>query len=342
MLPKPPAAVNRAKKQICAKICDSPPVANMKRYAILFVVLGSILWGTDSLFRRPLTRTLSPITIVSLEHLILVILMLPLLIASKREIARLNGRDWLALIFIAVGGSVAATSLFTYSIKYGNPSVTVLLQKTQPFFTFVLARWFLGEQPGRWFWFCLPPALAGAYLVSTPDWRAGLLIDPHQPDVILSAIGAACLWGSSTVFGRYIVARLPVLVLTGLRFFIALPVLASLFWFQTDSQRQLPGDLGSATAVTAMALIPGLVALCFYYKGLQSTMATHASVGELAFPITAVTTNWLVLGIQLSASEIAGGVLLVASVTALTYLNARDSRRGAVGRQADSVESRLH
>ena len=300
----------------------------MKWHSILFVVLGSMLWGTDSLFRRPLTQTLSPITIVSLEHLLLVIVMFPLIVASKKEIASLNCRDWLALLFIAIGGSVAATSLFTYSIKYGNPSVTVLLQKTQPIFTFVLARWLLSEEPGRWFWVCLPPALAGAYLVSTPEWRAGLVLDPHQPDVILAAIGAACLWGSSTVFGRYIVARLPVLVLTGLRFLIALPVLAAFYSVQSAPQRQLPADLQSAAAIAAMALVPGLVALTFYYRGLKSTIATHASIGELAFPITAVMTNWLVLGIRLSASQMAGGFLLVGSVTVLTYLNARTGRSG--------------
>ncbi len=297
----------------------------MKRYAILFVVFGSILWGTDSLFRRPLTQTLSPVTIVALEHLILVIIVLPLLIVSRREIAALNARDWLALSVIAIGGSVAATSLFTFSIKYGNPSVTVLLQKTQPFFTFVLARWLLGERPGRWFWICLPPALTGAYLVSTADWRAGLNFNLHQPAVILAALGAAILWGASTVFGRYIVARLPILVLTGLRFLIALPVLAGLYVLQSSDHRNLPTSLPSAGALLTMALVPGLVALVFYYRGLQSTIATHASVGELAFPITAVMTNWLVLGIGLTASQVGGGILLVASVTALTYLNAREA-----------------
>ncbi len=59
--------------------------------------------------------------------------MLPFLARTRREILALTARDWSALVFIALGGSVAATSLFTFSIKYGNPSVTVLLQKTQPF-----------------------------------------------------------------------------------------------------------------------------------------------------------------------------------------------------------------
>ncbi len=232
----------------------------------------------------------------------------------------------MALMFIAIGGSVAATSLFTYSIKYGNPSVTVLLQKTQPLFTFILARWILGEKPGKWFWVCLPPALAGAYFVSTPEWQAGFSMRFMQPRNILAALGAACLWASSTVAGRYIVSRLPVLTLTSFRFLIALPVLAALYWLQPAVERRLPDSLSSASAVTAMALIPGLVALIFYYRGLQWTVATHASIGELAFPLTAVVTNWFFLNIRLASSQAMGGLLLLSSVTLLTYLNARQTR----------------
>ncbi len=294
----------------------------MQRYGIVLVILGSVLWGTDSLFRRPLTQQLSPITIVLLEHAILVLVLMPLLLRARREVSKLKAKDWVALIFIAIGGSVAATALFTYAIKYGNPSVTVLLQKTQPCFTILLARWLLAERPSSLFWILLPPALTGAYLVAAPDWRAGFSLNPGQPSCIIAAVAASCLWGASTVFGRYIVARLQVLTLTGLRFAIALPVLLILYWVQTPANRQVPSTVPSVSAIAAMALIPGLAALVCYYRGLLSTIASHASLGELAFPLTAVTANWFVLGIALAPSQILGGLLLVSSVTALTFLSA--------------------
>ncbi len=302
----------------------------MKKYGLLLVIAGSILWGTDSLFRRPLTQHLSPITIVFLEHVVLVMVMLPLLLGVRKELARLNRKDWISLIFIAIGGSVAATSLFTFAIKYGNPSVTVLLQKTQPVFAILLARWFLAEKPGRWFWMLLLPALSGAYLVAIPDWRAGFAIDSRQTAFVIAAIAASSLWGASTVFGRYMVARLPVLVLTGLRFALALPVLSVLYLLQVRDHRQLPGTLPSAAAIIAMALIPGLVALICYYKGLKSTPASYASVGELAFPVTAAVTNWIVLDVVLTPSQALGALLLIASVTMLTTIStAENNRQGA-------------
>jgi drug/metabolite transporter (DMT)-like permease len=83
----------------------------MKRPPVLLVVLGAVLWGTDSLFRRLLSEHLSPVTIVFLEHCILVAAMLPWLMRRRTRLMRLSPRDWYALAFIAVGGSVAATSL---------------------------------------------------------------------------------------------------------------------------------------------------------------------------------------------------------------------------------------
>jgi len=290
-----------------------------QRHGILLVIAAAMLWGTDSLFRRPLTQSFSPVTIVFLEHVVLVIAMLPFLLRSSGAIRKLGRHDWTALIIIAIGGSVAATSLFTFAIKHGNPSVTVLLQKTQLLFTLLLARWLLTEKPGSRFWLCLVPAAGGAYLVSTPEWRAGFSPETGQPVTVLAAVGASALWGASTVLGRYIVARVPVFVLTGLRFAVALPALAILFVLQPAAARTLPPTFGTLITLVAMALIPGMAALVFYYRGLQITPATTASIGELAFPVTAVTVNWLVLGIGMSASQLLGGSVLVAAMTFLTF-----------------------
>jgi len=297
----------------------------LKRYGLFLVVLGAMLWGTDSLFRRPLTGSFSPVTLVFLEHCVLVAITLPLILKSRAEVRAMTRKDWAALSVIALGGSVAATSLFTYAIKYGNPSVTVLLQKTQPLLTLLLARILLGEKPKPWFWRWLGPAMAGAYLVSTPDWSSGFSLQSSQTLSVVAALGASLFWGASTVFGRYVVTRLPVMVLTGMRFAIALPALLILYRLQSTPERAVPRTAAEAMALAAMALIPGLLALVFYYRGLQSTPASLAAVGELAFPITAVVTNRLILGVHLSAIQSLGGLLLVASVTAFTILNARQA-----------------
>ena len=299
----------------------------MKRYGALLVVLGSALWGTDALFRRPLTASLSPVTIVLLEHCLLALVMLPVLARYRAEFRRLKRRDYAALLFIALGGSVAATSLFTFAVKYGNPSVVILLLKAQPLFSVLLARIFLGERPARRFWPWLALAIAGAYLMSEPDWSAGLQLSPGHPVVILSAIGAAALWGSATVCGRYVVPRIPTLFLTALRFIFALPALAILFWLQPANQRVLPAGITPVLNVAGMALIAGLAALLLYYRGLKSITASLASVCELSFPVAAVALNRIVLGVHLSSLQFLGSAVLITSVTTLAALNANERGR---------------
>ena len=298
----------------------------MKKYPALLVVFGSALWGTDALFRRPLTGTLSPLTIVLLEHAILALVLFPVLVSCRRELAGLTGRDYAVLAFIALGGSVAATSLFTYAMKYGNPSVVILLQKTQPLFTVLLARFALGERPARTFWLWFAAALGGAYLTSNLDLRQDLRLGPGHPLIIVSALGAAALWGSATVCGRHMVARVSIQFLTALRVALALPVLLVLFLLQPAAQRTMPSGPASIGNLAAMALIAGLAALLLYYKGLQATSASVASVCELAFPLTAVALNWLVLDVRLSAVQFLGSVVLITAVTVLALQNAREQR----------------
>jgi drug/metabolite transporter (DMT)-like permease len=296
----------------------------LKRYSAWLVIFGSALWGTDALFRRPLTTTLSPVTIVLAEHCVLALVMFPVVLKYRREFLGLHRRDYAALLVIALGGSVAATSLFTFAIKYGNPSVVILLQKTQPLFTVLLARLFLEEQPARWFWACFTCAVAGAYLMSAPDWRNGLPSNPGHPAIVLCAIAAAALWGSATVCGRYVAPKISTSFLTALRFLFALPALAILYSWQSALQRQLPADFSSLARVFGMALISGLAALLIYYKGLRSTPASIASICELSFPITAVAVNWLILDARLSGVQIVGSGVLIASVTVLAYAHGRE------------------
>ena len=299
----------------------------MKKHSALLVIGGSALWGTDALFRRPLTGFLSPVTIVLLEHCVLAIAVIPILIACRAGFRRLKASDYALLLFVALGGSVAATSLFTFAIKYGNPSAVVLLQKTQPLFTVLLARLILGERPARRFWPWFAAAIAGAYLISKPDWSSGRFLNPGHPAIVLFALGAAGLWGSATVCGRFLVSRVSTPFLTAMRCILALPALLVLYGLQSKPQRALPSSLSAVACITAMALVAGLAALLLYYKGLKSTSASMASVCELSFPVTAVVMNWLVMDVTLSATQLAGAAILVAAVTVTALLSAREQDR---------------
>lgn len=284
--------------------------AKNESHGLLWVALGAALWGTDTLFRRPLTAALPSARIVLLEHLVLCAVLLPIAWRGRREWLALGGRGWAAVLGIAWGGSALGTVLFTEAVRAGNPTAAVLLQKTQPLFAALLARGLLGEALGRRFWGVLAAALGGAYLVS---FGLRLPAAGVESTAGLLALGAAALWGGSTVLGRFVLERTKFQTLTALRILAATPVLALMAW-GTPAGRL---DARGMAAIVTIALVPGLAALLTYYRGLQRAPASRAAVAELAFPASAALLNWIFLGAGVTAPQVAGFAVIWLAIVSL-------------------------
>ena len=302
------------------------------RFAVVLVALGAMLWGTDALFRAPLLRHLSSdrliqsTQLVLMEHVILVICSVPLLWLARDQIRRLNRRQWAAIVAIGVGASGLATVLFTLSFGYGHFIETLLLQKVQPLIAILLASLWLRERLAPAAWALVPVALVGAYLIAIPDplHPQNAWADFHIA-AALFALGAAALWGAATVFGRYALADVSFTALTGLRFTTALPALIVVLWLEGGFAAFTAYRAGDAPLYLGLALLPGLLAMLLYYRGLASTPASLATLAELAFPITGVFVNlFLVTPRQtITPMQIAGIVILWAAIAVLDRINAR-------------------
>lgn len=285
---------------------------------ILLVAFGAALWGTDAIFRRGLALELPASTLVFLEHVVLVAITGPILWRARKQLRHLGVVDWMAALVIGAGSSALATVMFTAAFRYGDPTTPLLLQKVQPLVAVAAASLLLGERLlPRFMWFLLA-GLGGAYLVAFADPAA---VSVSQLTPALLALGAATLWGLGTVLGRHLTSKLTMSALTSLRFAIALPALGLVVGLGTADS-----GLGSVTAadfgaVVLLALIPGLAALLLYYRGLQTTPASAATLAELAFPLSAVGLNYLVFGTTLTATQWIGVVILAATITTMSLLS---------------------
>jgi drug/metabolite transporter (DMT)-like permease len=280
-----------------------------ERRALLLVALGASLWGTDTIFRRSLTASLSSTHIVLLEHLILsVVLAIPVW-SMRSEWLALKPKQWGALLGIAWGGSALGTICFTQAIRIGNPTTAILLQKSQPIFAALLAWLLLREPLGRRFWICLIAALVGAYVVNFGLAAPGSGI---ESETALLALAAAALWGGSTVLGRFLLKSISFVALTGLRILLATPLLLALNGVPAVSlnSRQV-------FSLAMLALIPGLLALLIYYRGLRNARASRAAIAELSFAATATILNWMVLGTRITAIQLGGFAVLWGAILSL-------------------------
>ncbi len=303
------------------------------RFSVILVATAAMLWGTDTLFRVPLLGHLASKPVVAstqlvfLETLILTVVVLPLLWIGREAIQTLSRRQWLAILCIGVGAQGLATVLFTLSFSYFHFIETVLLQKTQPLIAILLASIWLRERlsPQAWVW--IPLAIVGAYLIVIPDpfHPEAAWADFHVQAGLLS-IAAAALWGSGTVLGRYALRGISFPIMTSLRFVVGMPVLGVVLLSMGGVSALSQYRVSDAGYYLGLALIPGLLAMLLYYRGLASTPASIATLAELAFPITGVLVNMFLVSPAQSVTgmQIAGIVLLWLALAALDWANARN------------------
>jgi drug/metabolite transporter (DMT)-like permease len=284
---------------------------------VALVAAGAAIWGLDGVIRAPLVKDWSTWTIVLYEHVLLTLVVLPFLWSRRRALRGLTARGWLSVGAVAWGGSALATLAFTSAFQHGNPTVVVLLQKTQPVWAVLAAALVLGERPRRRLGLIALPALIGVYLLSF-GWMSPstALADGHAEPVLL-ALAAAALWGSATAFGRRALQEVTPNVLTGLRFTVALPLLLALAATHHGLQPPAGASGGDWTRIVLVALFPGLVALVLYYRGLERIPASVATFAELAFPATSLLAGWLFLGAVVSAQQLLGFGIVWVSIIAL-------------------------
>lgn len=297
----------------------------MKSWGPYLVLFAAMLWATDAPFRLHLTQGLSSNFIVLGEHFVDVIFILPVLIFGWRQLKNLSWRDWAAVLVIAVGGSALASVAFTQAFHYVNPSVAILLQKLQPLIAIALAALILREplHPKYWLWAVV--ALFGAYLISfpglVPQLYPGEQFNPNVMGVLL-ALAAAFFWGASTVMGKYVLRTVDFKMMTALRFCTAFVFLLLLNWQQGSFPAAGQFTATDALFIVIIAIASGVVSLFIYYKGLQTTQASVATLAELGFPMAAIFVNWLFIpNSALVPMQFLGVAILLFAVWGLANYN---------------------
>ncbi|QCT01832.1 protein of unknown function DUF6 transmembrane [Paenibacillus algicola] len=300
------------------------------------VALGAALWGINPLFRVTLLNYMTSAQIVMLEHLLISLIAVPILWRNRAELLSLSWKHAGALLFISWGGSALATILFTAGLSSGNLNAVLLLQKLQPLFAIILASLLLKERLPRHFGWLLGIALAGTYMLtfglSFPGGNWGQYLQAGS----LMSLGAAALWGGSTVMGRMMVGKIKYETVTSLRFVLALPLLSMISWSEGAAWNLPAAGTAEGTAVmlnlAGQALLPGLLSLMIYYKGLTTTKASAATLAELSFPMVGVLINWMVFQETITLAQTLGFVLIWLSL----YLLSRQSNHAAVAEQQPS------
>ena len=295
----------------------------MKRIlAPLAVIFAALLWSLDGLLRQELYH-ISPFVIVALEHSIGALIFLPFLFKSIPKIKKLGQRGWISIFWVSICGGVLGTYFYTKALSFVNYidlSVVVLIQKLQPLFAISLAGVILKEKLSKRFMFLAVIAMFGGYLVTFGNKPFGNW-DDKSTIASLCALLASFCWGSSTVLGKHALKQLTFEVVTGMRLFITAIIALIIIEYSGSFSDVLSLRPENYTTIIIIVFSTGTIALSIYYYGLQNLAASHTTIYELAWPLSAVFIDWTLKGKTLSLVQIIGALILLCSMGMLTREN---------------------
>ena len=292
----------------------------MKKYLpYLSIITAAFLWSIDAYVRQSLFL-LSPLLIITIEHGIGSIIFLPSIINNWDKILNITKKGWLSILGISFLGGVLGTYFYTKALGYTGYielSIVVLLQKFQPLFAISLAAIILKEKLTRRFILLSIIAVIGGYLV-TFGLNPIKLWNNNNIVAAFYAILAALCWGSSTVLGKYILKNLSFSLVTALRLLlttifgivIIISIKINLLYSTISSQQW--------QAIFLIVFTTGTLALFIYYYGLKNIPASHATIFELFWPLSAVLIDWVINEKTLSVMQLTGAIMLLGSMTILS------------------------
>ena len=298
-------------------------------YGPWLVGLGAALWGTESAWRIPLNNLFDADVIVFWEHVLILLMFLPLLVSRIGEIRKIDARTWGYLLFSGFAGSAVGTIFFTLALKYGNPTVVNVILNIQPVIStlgaFLLFRDRLAR---RFFLFAGIAILAGVFvsvahptLIGESFERAGLNRGTGY------ALICALFWGLSTVAGRGVMVGMSVRLAASLRIVVGLACMSLiLLGYGKLHGATLWPAAAQAHAIKAvvwlvlLASISGGIPLLIYFEGLRLTRASTAGYFEMMQTLAAVCITWGFFHAALQLHQVVAACVLIGAVAMVHHV----------------------
>ena len=290
---------------------------NTKAVGALAVAGSAMLWGVDGILLTPQLYNLNTAFVVFVIHLFPFLLMNLFFFRQYRLLKTMSRSDLLYFTLIALFGGALGTLAIVKSLfllHFNNLSVVVLLQKLQPIFAVVLARFILKERIKKSFVLWATIAIIGGYFLtfgwSLPDFNSEGIVTFYA--ALLSLL-AALSFGSSTVFSKKILGNYSFYASTFFRYGLTTIIMLVIVLFSGHI-----GDFSQITPrnwlfIALIGLTTGSGAIFLYYYGLRNVKASVSTFLELMYPITAVALDYFVnKTVYTPVQWIAAGVMLFA------------------------------
>jgi drug/metabolite transporter (DMT)-like permease len=297
--------------------------ASRASYGPWLVGLGAALWGTESAWRIPLNNLFDAQVIVFWEHVLILLMFLPILIPQLGELRKIDAPTWGYLLFSGFAGSAVGTIFFTLALKNGNPTVVNVILNIQPTISTLGAFLLFGDRlTSRFFLYASIAILAGVFLsvehptlIGVSFAQAGLNLGTGY------ALVCALFWGLSTVAGRGVMTGMPLRLAASLRIVVGLVCMTFILLIYGNLRGPalwpVAAQAHPGTAIVSLILlasISGGIPLLIYFEGLRLTRASTAGYFEMMQTIAAVCITWGFFHATLHSHQVVAAIILMAAV----------------------------
>ncbi|NLE10593.1 MAG: EamA family transporter [Actinobacteria bacterium] len=284
-----------------------------------FVLLGilPLLWGYSWVPGKLGVMYSNAFVFAALRTFVPGVLLLALLPLTGRPLRPTGVGLTAAVGVLQVGGFIGLTST---AIVAGGAGHTAMLANTWQFWLLFMAWMALGERLRGGQWVAVVLGLAGLVLIIEPWGLRGILSS------LLTLAAALCFAGGAIV-AKILRQRhkVDLLSFTAWQTFLgSIPLVVAALLFPGDGIQWTGAFIGSLLYSSLVAT--ALAALVWLYI-LNALPANIAGLGTIGTPVIGVLASWLQLNEELSASEIAGMVLVVLALMLLALLGLWAGRR---------------
>lgn len=273
-----------------------------------FIALG-LVWGLSFLFVELALISFSPIGIAFLRGLLGAVSLLVLVAVTRQKLPRV-WRHWLHISIVAVLLNAAPGFLFALGQETVSSSIAGVINATTPLMTVLIIISFFRDQTPTFDQFLgIVVGFFGILLVME------IFSSSNQASIagVITLLMATLCYGLAMPYAKRFVSPLPyspyVLAASQVSASAALTALPAILWGITH-------DAITGTSLAGIALLGVLgtgVAYVWNYRNIELAGSVVASSVTYITPVVAVIAGVLVLGDQLSPSQVAGGILIVLS-----------------------------
>ncbi|NBW41960.1 DMT family transporter [bacterium] len=273
-----------------------------------FIALG-LVWGLSFLFVELALISFTPIGIAFLRGLLGAVSLLVLVAVTRQKLPRV-WRHWLHISIVAVLLNAAPGFLFALGQETVSSSIAGVINATTPLMTvLIIISFFRDQTPTVDQFLGIVVGFFGILLVME------IFSSSNQASVagVITLLMATLCYGLAMPYAKRFVSPLPyspyVLAASQVSASAALTALPAILWGITH-------DVITGTSLAGIALLGVLgtgVAYVWNYRNIELAGSVVASSVTYITPVVAVIAGVLVLGDQLSPSQVAGGILIVLS-----------------------------